>query len=93
MNPTGDARQRFHVRFFLVAMLFLLFDVEVVLLWPWAPLFVDSTRAAGAQHAETNWVLDNGMGGGFLLAEAGLFGLVLLLGYVYAWRKGAFKFN
>ena len=37
--PTGDARQRFHVRFYLVAMLFILFDVEIVFLFPWAVMF------------------------------------------------------
>ena len=37
--PTGDARQRFHVKFYIVAMLFILFDVEIVFLFPWAVMF------------------------------------------------------
>jgi NADH-quinone oxidoreductase subunit A len=37
--PTGDARQRFHVKFYVVAMLFILFDVEIVFLFPWAVMF------------------------------------------------------
>jgi len=39
MTPTGDARQRFSVKFYLVAMVFILFDVEVVFLYPWAVIF------------------------------------------------------
>jgi NADH-quinone oxidoreductase subunit A len=39
MTPTGDARQRFSVRFYLVAMIFILFDVEVVFLYPWAVIY------------------------------------------------------
>ncbi len=39
MNPTGDARERFSVKFYLVAMLFILFDVEAVFLYPWAVIF------------------------------------------------------
>ena len=41
MNPVGDARQRFSVKFYLVAMLFILFDVEAVFLYPWAIIFKD----------------------------------------------------
>jgi len=39
MTPTGDARQRFSVKFYLVAMVFILFDVEIVFLYPWAIIF------------------------------------------------------
>ena len=39
MTPTGDARQRFSVKFYLVAMVFILFDVEIVFLYPWAVIF------------------------------------------------------
>ena len=41
MTPVGDARQRFSVKFYLVAMLFILFDVEAVFLYPWAMIFKD----------------------------------------------------
>ncbi len=67
--PIGTARQRFSVRFYLVAMLFILFDIEVAFLYPWAVLF----RELGL----------------FGLVEMALFVFVLLVGLIYAWRKGA----
>src|SRR5688500_792065 len=42
MVPTGDARQRFNVRFYLVAMIFLVFDVEIVFFYPWATIFPEA---------------------------------------------------
>lgn len=69
--PRGDARIRFPVQFYLVAMLFLIFDVEVVFLYPWAILF----RSLGL----------------FGLVEMGIFLFILLIGFVYAWKKGALE--
>ncbi len=85
MEPIGDARRRFKVQFYIVAMLFLLFDVEVVFLWPWAPLFHDA--AVGGQ------VPAGGFDATFLLVEMAVFLAVLAVGYVYAWRKGVFQWN
>jgi NADH-quinone oxidoreductase subunit A len=87
--PVTDARRRFHVRFYIVAALFLLFDVEVVFLWPWAPVFY---RAAVKGEAIE---LSNGvaLGKGFLLAEMAVFMAILLVGYAYAWRKGVFRWD
>ena len=84
IDPIGDARSRFNVRFFLVAMLFLLFDVEVVFLWPYAPLLF----RAGSGQGDVQ-----GVSALFLLVEMGIFLGVLLVGYVYAWRKGAFRWE
>jgi NADH-quinone oxidoreductase subunit A len=84
----GDARRRFNVRFYVVAMLFLLFDVEVVFLWPWAPVFYGSA-VRGENVMAGGFV----MGKGFLLAEMVFFLLILLVGYVYAWRKGVFRWD
>ena len=86
--PIGDARRRFNVRFYIVAMLFLLFDVEVVFLWPWAPVF----------HQAATGRLSNGEAGsvpsaGFLVAVMGVFLAILLVGYAYAWRKGVFRWD
>ena len=83
--PIGDARQRFNVGFYIVAMLFLLFDVEVVFMWPWAPLFHDT-----AVNGQT---LAGGVDKTFLLVEMAVFLIILLVGYVYAWRKGVFRWT
>ena len=85
MPPIHDARRRFGVKFYLVAMVFLLFDVEVVFLWPWAPLF----HRAGV-HGET---IGRTGTPGFLLVEMAVFLAILLVGYIYAWRKGVFQWN
>jgi len=84
IDPVGDARQRFNVRFFLVALLFLLFDVEVVFLWPYAPLLFQAGAGEGSIGGATTL---------FLLVEMAIFLGILLVGYVYAWRKGAFRWD
>jgi NADH-quinone oxidoreductase subunit A len=83
--PIDDARRRFNVGFYIVAMLFLLFDVEVVFMWPWAPLFHDA--------AVKGQVLPGGVDKTFLLVEMAVFLAILLVGYVYAWRKGVFRWT
>jgi NADH-quinone oxidoreductase subunit A len=71
--PSGDARIRFSVKFYLVAMLFLIFDIEVVFLYPWAILF----RRLGL----------------FGLIEMGIFLAILVIGFIYAWKKGALEWD
>lgn len=71
--PEGDARIRFSVKFYLVAMLFLIFDLEVVFLYPWAILF----RRLGV----------------FGLIEMGIFLAILVIGFIYAWKKGALEWD
>lgn len=71
--PRGDARVRFSVKFYLVAMLFLIFDLEVVFLYPWAILF----RRLGV----------------FGLVEMGIFLAILVVGFVYVWKKGALEWD
>ncbi len=73
MNPIGEGRRRMPVRFYLVAVLFILFDIEVVFFLPWAITF----RQLGL----------------FGLAEMVVFILILLVGYVYAWKKGALEWE
>jgi NADH-quinone oxidoreductase subunit A len=93
MPVIGDARRRFNVKFYLVAMMFLLFDVEVVLMWPWAAVFHTSATApdhpiyqqlviAGAEHPPT-----------FLLVTGGLFFGLLTIGLLYDVGKGIFKWS
>ncbi len=86
MPVIGDARRRFNVRFYIVALLFLLFDVEIVFLWPWAPVFHD----AAVNNATIGAA---GVGKGFLLVEILIFLAILMVGYVYAWRRGAFRWD
>lgn len=74
IEPLGEARNRFSVKFFLVAILFILFDVEVVFLFPWAILYRD--------------FIAEGMGL-VMLIEMALFLFILVLGLAYVWRKGA----
>jgi NADH-quinone oxidoreductase subunit A len=87
MPPIGDARRRFNVRFYIVAMLFLLFDVEVAFMWPWAPLFHDA-----AMNPDPTMVR-LGYDKTFLLVEMAVFLAILLVGYIYAWRKGVFRWT
>lgn len=72
--PVGGARERFSVKFFLVAILFILFDIEVVFLFPWAVLF--------------RQFVNEGMGL-FVFVEMAVFLVILVLGYIFVWRKGA----
>ena len=73
MNPYGQGTRRMPVRFYLVAILFVLFDIEVVFFLPWAIAF----RQLGL----------------FGLIEMVVFIVILLIGYVYAWKKGALEWE
>ena len=71
VDPIGDARDRFSVRFYIVAMLFLVFDVETIFLFPWAIIY-DKLALFG-------------------LVEMLVFIGILVVGYYYAWKKGALE--
>jgi len=86
VEAIGDARRRFNIRFYMVAMLFLLFDVELVFMYPWALLFHRS--AGGDASLETLGV--SSISPAFFLGEMAIFLVILLVGYVYAWRKRIF---
>src|SRR5947199_9520889 len=75
MPPLGNAHERFSVKFYLVAVLFILFDIETVFLIPWAVIFM------GQGTVST----------GFLLVEMLVFLLILFVGYIYVWKRCAFK--
>jgi NADH-quinone oxidoreductase subunit A len=77
MLPIGDGAPRFSVKFYLVAMLFVLFDIEVVFMYPWAVQFRDL-----AQHH-----------GPTVLASMAGFAGVLAIAYVYALKKGALNWK
>ena len=80
MVPIGDTRRRFNVRFYLVAMIFLVFDVEIVFFYPWATVFPDAV----VQRASNSLAL---------LLEMVVFVIILLIAYFYAWGKGVFKWD
>lgn len=91
VEPIGDARHRFNVRFYLVAVLFLLFDVEIIFLYPFAKLF---PQFKDGQHAAwSNELIQRGYTPGFFLATALIFFAILAVGFVYEWRKGIFKWD
>ena len=73
MPAVGDARERQSIRFYLVAMIFLLFDIEVAFLYPWAIAFRD-LGVVGYWQIVT-------------------FFMLLVTGYIYVWRKGAFDWS
>jgi NADH-quinone oxidoreductase subunit A len=72
MIPIGTARERFSVKFYLVAMVFILFDIEAIFLYPWAVVYRDLNRAAPL----------------FGFAEMFLFIVLVLAGFFYIWKKG-----
>jgi NADH-quinone oxidoreductase subunit A len=75
----GSSWVRFDIRFYTLALIFLVFDVEVALLYPWALIFKPLRETGERQFSGL---------GVFLLAEVLLFLLILLVGFVYCWRKG-----
>jgi NADH-quinone oxidoreductase subunit A len=81
MDPIGDARQHFDVKFYLVAILFLVFDVELLFLYPWA---VSAYRDSGGVPFALR---------GPVFAVMLVFLATLGIGYVYAWKKGVFKWR
>jgi NADH-quinone oxidoreductase subunit A len=87
MDPVGDARQPFDVKFYIVAILFLVFDVELLFLYPWAV----------SAYLPTNGGFDDP---GIPLALRGtvfavmlVFMATLVIAYIYAWRKGVFRWR
>ncbi len=85
MVPVGTAHQRFNVRFYIVAMIFLVFDVDIIFMYPWATIFADGVRSTGSVGG-----IDFGA---LLLIEMGIFVALLLVAYLYAWGKGVFKWD
>ncbi len=77
MTPVGSARERFPIKFYLIAMLFIIFDIETIFLYPWAVTFIHQERAFRF----------------FLLGEMGLFVGILFIGYFYIIGKGALDWD
>src|ERR1043166_4643962 len=79
-DPVGSARERFSVKFYLIAMIFILFDIEVIFLVPWAVVY----RALAAQSAAMR---------SFVYLEMMVFVGLLFVGYIYIVKKGAFDWG
>jgi len=84
MVPIGTTRQRFNVRFYIVAMIFLVFDVEIVFFYPWASIFAKHVAASAAGADQQGLTL---------LMEMVTFVAILLIAYFYAWGKGVFRWD
>jgi len=82
MVPVGDAHRRFNVRFYIVAMIFLVIDVDIIFFYPWATIFApianDPARADQSR---------------MMLIEMLIFVAILLVAYFYAWGKGVFRWD
>ena len=77
-KPIGDTRTRFSVRFYVVAIIFILFDIETVFLYPWAVLYKEFSLAGFA---------------GLMFTEMLAFAVVLAVGLAYVWKKGALEWD
>ena len=89
MPVVGDTQSRFNLRFYLIAILFLLFDVELVFLWPWARVFHYAATTGATVEMEGGGVA----GKGFLLVGMAIFFSLLVFGLLYEWKKGALEWD
>jgi NADH-quinone oxidoreductase subunit A len=80
MDPIGDARQRFDVKFYLVAIMFLVFDVELLFLYPWAVVAYQDGGYPAVLKGPIFW-------------SVLIFIALLFVAYVYDWRKGVFRWR
>ena len=81
MMPIGDTRKRFNVRFYIVAMIFLVIDVEIVFFYPWATIFAPIIQTGSRTQSN------------LMLLEIIVFVVILLVAYLYAWGKGVFRWD
>ncbi|HEX8473594.1 MAG TPA: NADH-quinone oxidoreductase subunit A [Pyrinomonadaceae bacterium] len=79
-DPVGSARERFSVKFYLIAMIFILFDIELIFLMPWAVVYRSLAETGGAMRT-------------LIYVEMMLFVALLLVGYVYVLKKGLFDWS
>jgi NADH-quinone oxidoreductase subunit A len=80
MDPIGDAHQRFDIKFYLVAIMFLVFDVELLFLYPWAVVAYQEGGVPAALRGPIFWTVL-------------VFIVLLLVAYIYDWRKGVFRWR
>ena len=89
MVPLGDARDRFSVKFYLVAMLFIVFDIETVFMIPWGVHY----RALSCAVPLVSGACPPGQLSPLGLVEMLVFAAILLVGFVYVWKKGALTWD
>ncbi|MHB1422304.1 MAG: NADH-quinone oxidoreductase subunit A [Gemmataceae bacterium] len=87
MDPIGDAHQQFDVRFYLIAILFLVFDVELLFLYPWAALY---PWGSGPEEPASFLPVELHT---LVFWEVLVFLLTVVVAYVYAWRRGVFRWR
>jgi len=80
VTPVGSARERFPVKYYLIAMLFIVFDIETVFLYPWAITYIPLGHIAKSMQVNS-------------LYEMVVFIVILFVGYIYVWKKGAFEWE
>jgi NADH-quinone oxidoreductase subunit A len=85
----GSARERFSVAFYMIAMLFIIFDIETVFMIPWATYF----RQLSCSTELVSGVCAAGSVSFFGLGEMLIFMAILVVGFVYVWKKGALKWD
>jgi NADH-quinone oxidoreductase subunit A len=89
MPPLGDARERFSVKFYMVAMLFIVFDIETVFMIPWAAYY----RQLSCAVPLVSGACPAGQISFFGLGEMLVFMAILLAGFIYIWKKGALQWD
>ena len=87
--PLGDARERFSVKFYMVAMLFIIFDIETVFMIPWGVFYKQLSCAVPL----VSGVCPAGKISFFGLGEMLVFMIILLFGFIYVWKKGALQWD
>jgi NADH-quinone oxidoreductase subunit A len=90
MPPLGDARERFSVKFYMVAVLFIIFDIETVFMIPWGAYYRELSCATPLDAAR---VCPTGQASLFGLMEMVVFIIILLVGFIYVWKKGALQWD
>jgi NADH-quinone oxidoreductase subunit A len=91
MPPLGDARERFSVKFYMVAMLFIVFDIETVFMIPWGVLYRELSCAVPLDAVTR--ICPAGQLSLFGLVEMLVFIAILFVGLVYVWKKGALQWD
>ena len=89
MPPLGDAHERFSVKFYMVAVLFIIFDIETVFMIPWGAYYRQLSCAVPLATGNC----PTGQLSLFGLSEMIVFMLILLVGFVYVWKKGALQWD